>query len=923
MQSGKALYTVIALLALLLIFFLMTPAYLKLPQLSQSGEDDEAASRAAAASETAEQCEKLYKAEEHADALPICRLVLDNAVAGGSKTDIARARYRHAVVLDFLERRSEAIAELHLSRKEAADSGASVIELWALNRLGTIYDSMGQFDRAIEFYSEAIALSGKATQSNTIVHAQVNRGASRFVMGDYVGALADFETTEKRYKEINHKAGRTSALINIGSVHKALGDLRFAEDLFNEALALADSPRRDPRRMAEAHHNLGFLADDNEDYEAASEHYRKALEYRGASDRRRARTLNNLGVAQGELGQYESAIEQFDEALEISRRSKQRNVEGSALDSLATVQAYQGHHSEALEKFQRALLIMEETGDRDGQRQTLANIGKQLKEIGRFELAILFYKRSVNLTESIRSELKSFSPTQQSSYTKTVSDTYRELSSLLIQQNRLLEAQRVIDLLKIQELEEFLGEVRGNEQSQAGVPQTPAERLVLDGYDALARRAVEIGREWSILHDVARLERTPQQKARMDYLDAQKTLLNDEFVRFIESEEVTEAIAEVKRRIGDEAIALSVLKDIGNQLKGLDHSAVVLYPLVLEDRLELILATPESRPIHRSVNVDRATLRTTVAEFRSALLDPSLDARPAGAKLYDWLIRPVAAELDELKVETILYAPDDALRYVPLAAFHDGDGWLIENFRVGNWTDNSRENLAEAMSTDLRILGGAYTVPGHSFSIANELFRFLGLEFAGREVDTIATLFEDTLLFPGEQFVFDDIYRERSDFNVLHLATHAAIVVGQPSDSFILFGDGGRKSIQDIKRMDFDLDLAVLSACETAVTGTDGSGVEILGLGYAMQASGVRSTVASLWRVSDGGTHALMSEFYGNLKAGKSKAEALRNAQLLLISNDRAAIASANRGVALPGKVAASLNHPFYWAPFILVGSGV
>ena len=71
-------------------------------------------------------------------------------------------------------------------------------------------------------------------------------------------------------------------------------------------------------------------------------------------------------------------------------------------------------------------------------------------------------------------------------------------------------------------------------------------------------------------------------------------------------------------------------------------------------------------------------------------------------------------------------------------------------------------------------------------------------------MDTISEMVDGTLSFPGDEFVFDDIYRELFDFNVLHLATHAAVVVGQPSDSFILFGDGRRVTLQDIRGLNFE-----------------------------------------------------------------------------------------------------------------------
>ena len=129
-----------------------------------------------------------------------------------------------------------------------------------------------------------------------------------------------------------------------------------------------------------------------------------------------------------------------------------------------------------------------------------------------------------------------------------------------------------------------------------------------------------------------------------------------------------------------------------------------------------------------------------------------------------------------------------------------------------------------------------------------------------------------------------------NDYNIIHLATHAAFVTGQPEDSFVLFGNGDRITLRDIDNWSLlNVDLVVLSACETGLGGF-GNGQEILGFGYLMEKAGARSAIASLWSVDDGGTQALMNAFYTALEKGMSKAEALRLAQTALITKDLSAV---------------------------------
>jgi CHAT domain-containing protein len=108
----------------------------------------------------------------------------------------------------------------------------------------------------------------------------------------------------------------------------------------------------------------------------------------------------------------------------------------------------------------------------------------------------------------------------------------------------------------------------------------------------------------------------------------------------------------------------------------------------------------------------------------------------------------------------------------------------------------------------------------------------------------------------------------------------------------------------------------VLSACKTAVGSELGNGEEILGFGYQIQRTGARAAIASLWSVDDGGTQVLMNAFYAALEQNMTKAEALRQAQIALITNDFTAL-----GIDSPTQ--SSLNRPYYWAPFILIGNGL
>ncbi|MEY3826221.1 MAG: hypothetical protein RLZZ148_1035 [Cyanobacteriota bacterium] len=168
---------------------------------------------------------------------------------------------------------------------------------------------------------------------------------------------------------------------------------------------------------------------------------------------------------------------------------------------------------------------------------------------------------------------------------------------------------------------------------------------------------------------------------------------------------------------------------------------------------------------------------------------------------------------------------------------------------------------------------------------------------------------------------------------MIHLATHAVFVKGVPEDSFILMGDGGQISLKEIEDWKLpQVSLVVLSACQTALGGEMGNGLEILGFGYQLQRTGVRASIASLWEVDDGGTQSFMDTLYARLKSGETtEAEALHRAQIAMITgknqssdNNRSSVnyyIPGNSGQSAP--ISHNLSHPYYWAPFILIGNGL
>ncbi|MGJ3251911.1 MAG: tetratricopeptide repeat protein [Elainellaceae cyanobacterium] len=809
----------------------------------------------------------------------------------------------------------------------------------ALGNLGLAYWSLGDYPQAIDLYEQQLVIAREIGDRRGEGNALGNLGITYDNLGDYQQAIDLYEQQLVIAREIGDRSGEGTALGNLGIAYDNLGDYQQAIDFYEQQLVIT---RKIGDRQGEgaALGNLGSAYLSLGDYPQAIDFYEQVLViFRKIGDRSGEGTaLGNLGSAYLSLGDYQQAIDLYEQRLAIAREIGDRSGEGTALGNLGSAYLSLGDYQQAIERYQQALAIAQEIGDRSSEGVWLSYIGSLLAQQEQPELAIVFYKQSVNVREAIRDDLRELPREQQQSFTDTVADDYRELADLLLQADRVLEAQRVLDLLKVQELDDYLHDVRGNDQTEDGVE-------LVDPEAQISNKAILIGHELADLRAIPYAQLSDEQKQRLADLDeAQRAIIAD-FRGFINSPEIQALVAQlsVEAREQDVLAELDEFINLQNNLREIDQNAVLIYPLILEDRLELVLITPFSEPTRYPVEVDRAELNETIVAFRQALDDPTSAPQSLAQQLYDWLISPMANDLEAIGAETILYAPDGVLRYIPLAALHDGERWLVEQFHINHITAASLQDFdLQPRIDDPQILAAAFSEGFHEVQAGDRTFPFDGLPFAGQEVENLAAAFPGTTKLLDEDFSRTATEPIMDSHTIVHLATHAAFVQGSPSDSFILFGNGDYVTLEEIKSWEGrfnQVDLIVLSACETGLGGLAfgdselGNGEEILGFGYLMQQAGAAAAIASLWPVNDGGTQVLMDAFYAALRNGYSKAEALQRAQIALITRDETVLElEGDRGVAVeiidtrngqPLSQSNGLAHPYYWAPFILIGNGL
>ncbi|AFZ59825.1 CHAT domain-containing protein [Anabaena cylindrica FACHB-243] len=766
-------------------------------------------------------------------------------------------------------------------------------------------------------------------------------GMIHHTLGEYETALKFYQQSLSVFREVTTQPVEKipwvwTVFFNMGEIYQSLGENERALNSYQQALKLAQE-----NKIGSEVKNINAIGNSYyrlKRYDLALNFYQQSLaKLPGVKNKKEkklleALTFNNIGLVHLDQGNYDLSLKFLQQGLNIVKSLRDKLSQGVLLDSIGKVYFQQGKYELAGNFYQQSLTLFQEIGYKAGEAKVLSSLGYLLEKQKQPQLAIVFFKQSVNAREGIRNNIKGLSQEQRQSYTETIAEDYRHLADLLLRENRILEAQRVLDLLKVQELADYLSNVRSSNNTVQGITKRPQEQQIIQGMSAQIDKAISQGQELALLENIGVNQRTEKQKQRIIELRKSEQQITKEFATFLESPQVRQWIAELQKTTQGQAIDLNAYATtLQDNLKKINQDAVIIYPFVLEDRLELVLISPYAPPLKRTVPVKREELNRAIAEFRSTVTTPIRNPKIPAQKLYNWLIKPLENDLVQAKTKTIIYAPDRQLRYIPLAALHDGKQWLIERFRINNITAVSLTDLNTKPQNRLNVLAAAFTKGNYSVKAGDQEFNFSGLPFAGREVETLAQTIPNTTKLLDQQFT-KDIVLQMNDYSIVHLATHAVFTLGQPEESFILFGNGDRITLRDIKNWRLpNVDLVVLSACATGLGDRLGDGREILGFGYQMQQTGARAAIASLWSVDDGGTQALMNTFYTVLQQGNiTKAEALRQAQISLITGNYT-ITGQERRISikqpinsnLPSQVSDRLSHPFYWSPFILVGNGL
>jgi CHAT domain-containing protein len=348
----------------------------------------------------------------------------------------------------------------------------------------------------------------------------------------------------------------------------------------------------------------------------------------------------------------------------------------------------------------------------------------------------------------------------------------------------------------------------------------------------------------------------------------------------------------------------------------------------------IILTTGDLQREYRLPFAD-GELNPLVYEMRDAVQNRSAGFLDRAQRLYRMLVRPVAADLQSHNIRTLALSLDGTLRYLPVAALHDGERYLIEQFALVLTTGAVAAPVTGASTRRAPATGLPATgLPATGLGVSRRVADWEPLPGVREELAAVIRVDGQAGgVLPGvirldEAFTADALRHATSQANgVVHIASHFVFEAAHEAASYLLLGDGSRLTLAELAQLRFaDIELVVLSACNTAIgSGHRQSGREIEGLGALVRHQGGRHVLATLWPVADHTTVAVMRSFYRNrYVAGLAAPEALRRAQLDVMRGRAPVAQDVTRGLIDPddeqaGRVLGS-SHPFYWAPYILMG---
>lgn len=718
------------------------------------------------------------------------------------------------------------------------------------------------FEQAALRWIEAAQLYEKAGQPRQQSEALAQLSQAYQAIGQYRKALESLESALTLARKSDDRTQIASVLGSLGNAYIAVGPADQAQRYLSEGLGMARELGSSALAAAILN-NLGNLFASHQKYRQALEAYRESrlLAEKAGKRALAARALTNAAMASLQDGQYPESRALLDKAL-----SEMRGLGASHDQAYGWINLGLACHDlrphlpdardallqRAFQAFHEATSLAEALGNPRAASYAWGYLGKLYEEERRYPEALqlthkaTFAAQRVNAPESL----------------------YR----WQWQTGRLLKAQGKIE------------EAIASYRRAVYTLQSIRQEMSLGYGSARSSFRESVGPVYFELVDLL-LQRAAAMREREQvepYL--------------IEAREAVELLkaAELRDYFQDDCV--DAARSRATRLDIVSQTAVVVYPILLPDRTELLVSLPGGLK-RFAVPVGADILTQEVRQFRRNLEKRTTrEYLPHAQKLYDWLIRPLEADLASSRIDTLVFVPDGSLRTIPMAALHDGEQFLIRKYALATTPGLNLTDPRPIQREKIQVLAAGLTESVQGFP---------PLPHVSAELQALKDAYQGDQLLDRD-FLLPTMQKELRDqpFTVLHIASHGQFESDVRKTFLLTFDD--KLTMDRLNQFvglfqfrDDPLELLTLSACQTAA-GDDRAALGLAGIAIK---AGARSALATLWYINDQASSVLVSEFYRQLQDPSiSRAVALQRAQLKLLNDPRH-------------------EHPGYWSPFLLINN--
>ena len=703
-----------------------------------------------------------------------------------------------------------------------------------LGNLGLVYHQRGDYPSAINYFQQSLSIARAIKYYLGQAKALGNLGTVFQDMGEYAQAIDYHQQNLALARKIKDPQSEGTALGNLGLTYYSLGDSPTAIQKYREALAII---LKIPDRRVEGSllNNIGIVYFSIGDCLTAIQNYKQALTIvQEIKDHQlEAKILGNLGNAYYLLGEYPKAIDYQLRWLAMAREIGDPQSEGNALGNLGFTYYTIEDYPKAIDYQQKSLGIAEKISDRRGEGQSLHNLGLAFYKSGNLPAAEKSLYKAINIWEALRNSKSKLQDTNKVSLFDTQKNTYTLLQQVLIAQNKNNTALEISERGRARAFVELLASRLSNNNNQA----KPPESSTISEMKQIAKTQNSTLVQYSIIMEDLKVAGKPQFRELELYIW------------------VIKSNGEVTFRKTD------------------------LKALWQKDNTTLASLVENSR---ESIGVRSRGIQVTY--------NPNGGKNPAQGnqklkKLHQLLISPIEDLLPKNENERIIFIPQASLFLVPFPALQDSNGkYLIEKHTIS--TAPAIQVLDLTHQRKLKVTGKEVVVMGNPtmprIGIPPNDYQLDSLGGAENEAKAIAALFKTKPIL-GNDATKDALLKKLPTAGIIHLATHGLLDdpnKGIPTAIALAptANDDGLLTLAKILDLKINADLVVLSACDTGQGTLTGDGV--IGLSRSLISAGTPSVIVTLWKIPDGATSILMTDFYQNLQQNPDKAVALRKAML-------------------------------------------